>query len=163
MLGSWPAAAVKRQPACLHQRVLVPPDVVEPVDPLVPELLLVPLVEPLGAVDDEDDGEVVELPEDPMPDEVPDVLLGVEAEALPEGVEIEPLAVPPVEPMPDAVPDVEPVALVPQAARAAADTRMGARIFSMLCSFRSEAGCLVNLQDAGSRRMGGPPTGLPWA
>ena len=119
--------------------MLVPPDVVAPVEPLVPELLLVPLVDPLGA-----DGEVVVVvpPEEPMPDEVPEVLLGaVVAVALPDGVDTEPVAVPPVEPMPDAVPDVDPEAVVPQAASAAAERMTGARIFNMLVLlFGSEAG-----------------------
>ena len=113
--------------------MLVPPDVEAPVEPLVPELLLVPLVDPLGDDDDEDEGAFTEeLPEAPMPEDVPDVLLGVEAEALPEGVDSEPEAVPPVDPMPDAVPDVEPDAVVPQAARAAAVMTRGATIFNML-------------------------------
>ena len=145
----------------LHQRVLVPPDVVAPVEPLVPVLLLVPLVEPLGA-----DGEVVVvvLPEEPMPDEVPDVLLGaVVAVALPEGVDTEPVAVPPVEPIPEAVPDVEPEAVVPQAASAAAERMTGAMIFSMLVLLWVRGGCLVSREDAGTCRMGGPPTGPPWA
>jgi len=77
---------------------VVVPEVLEPVVPLVPELLLV------------EDGDVVvdgvvvvvEPPEAPMPD--------VEVELLP-GVDIEPLAEAPLEPMPEAVPDVVPVAL----------------------------------------------------
>ena len=74
------------------------PEVVAPVEPLVPELLV--LDDDEG---DEDDGVtvVVELPEAPMPD--------VDVEPL--GAETDPVAVPPVEPMPEAVPDAEPVEL----------------------------------------------------
>lgn len=89
------------------------PDVVAPVEPLVPELLVL----------DEDDGAgltvVVELPDAPMPD--------VEVELL--GGDTEPLTVPPVEPMPEAVPDAVPVEL--QAASAARHAVVR-RIFIMI-------------------------------
>ena len=64
------------------------PDVVAPVDPLVPELLVV----------EEDDGPVVALPGPPML--------------------VEPLTEPLVEPMPDAVPDAVPVELQAESAAA---------------------------------------------
>jgi hypothetical protein len=73
---------------------LVVPEVVEPVEPLVPPLL----------VDEDDDGGVLYEPEAPMPE-------------LDEGTDTEPVAVPPVEPMPEAVPEALPVEL--QAASAA--------------------------------------------
>jgi len=75
------------------------PEVLEPVVPLVPELLL---VEDGDVVVDGVVVVVVEPPEAPMPD--------VEVELLP-GVDIEPLAAATLEPMPEAVPDVVPVAL----------------------------------------------------
>lgn len=64
-----------------------PPEVVLPVEPLVPVLL----------VDEDDDGAVYE-PDAPMPE-------------VDEGADTEPLTVPPVEPMPEAVPEAVPVEL----------------------------------------------------
>jgi hypothetical protein len=77
-----------------RQRAVELPEVVDPVEPVVPVLL----------VDDEEEGEPY-VPEAPMPD-------------VEEGAEAEPLTVPPVEPIPEAVPDAVPVEL--HAARAAA-------------------------------------------
>ena len=85
--------------------VVVEPDDVAPVDPLVPVLLDVP-VEPLvdGIVD-------VELPDEPMPEVLPevdepvepvvdgDVLLDLDGMVL--------LVLPPVAPMPDVEPEVD--------------------------------------------------------
>ncbi|MGZ5181862.1 MAG: hypothetical protein ACXWC2_15375 [Ramlibacter sp.] len=96
------------------------PDDVAPVEPLVPELLDVPL-EPLvdGVV-------VVEVPEAPMPDDAPDVdaplpmlldEVGLEDEV--DGVAVL-LAEPPAAPMPDADPEADPVGPELQAARAPA-------------------------------------------
>lgn len=114
----------------------MPPEVEEPVEPLVPELLPVPADPPLEGV------VAVELPEAPMPDDVPeeDVPLGRActedplgddvADAEPDGVESEPVAEPPVDPMPDAVPEALPDAVVPHAARAAVQIR-GSRILIM--------------------------------
>lgn len=101
----------------------MPPEVEDPVDPLVPELLLVPaepplLVLPEGSVE-------VELPEAPMPEVVPELdvppELG-EVELADDGPS-EPLADPPVDPRPDAVPDADPEAVVPQAVSAAVHAR----------------------------------------
>lgn len=63
--------------------VVTPPDDVAPVEPAVPELLLVPAL----------DGEVEVVPDAPMPDV---------------GGEAVPLTEPPAEPIPDAVPEAEP-------------------------------------------------------
>lgn len=116
---------------------MLPPEVVAPVEPEVPVLLLVPAAPP-------DEGVVaVELPEAPMPEVVPEdevPLDGVVLEAAdPEGVDIVPLAEPPDEPMPEAVPDAVPDAVVPQAAKAALHT-MGRRILIIYNSFADE-GC----------------------
>lgn len=106
---------------------MVPPDVDEPVDPLVPELLLVPAAPPVDGV------VAVELPDAPIPELVPDddePLGAADVEDEPDGVERDPVADPPVEPIPDAVPDALPEAVVPQAARAAVQMT-GRMIFSM--------------------------------
>lgn len=140
--GSVPAADRRHGRSRFYQRLVAPPEVEEPVLPLVPELLLVPAepppvdgevaVEPPEApmpeLVPEDEELGVELadepPEAPMPDEVPEAELGrVVAVAEPEGVDIEPVAEPPVDPMPDAVPDALPEAVEPQAARAAVQAR----------------------------------------
>jgi hypothetical protein len=63
----------------------------------VPEPLVVPAAPVDGTV-------VVELPDEPMPEVVPDRELGVVAVD-------EPLTDPPADPMPDAVPEAEPVVL----------------------------------------------------
>jgi hypothetical protein len=93
------------------QRVVLP-EVVAPVEPLVPVLLL---VDEDGDVDDEDGAVVVELPEAPMPDVEVELELGAVAE---------PLTVPADEPMPDAVPEAVPLVLhAASAARHAAVRR----------------------------------------
>jgi hypothetical protein len=106
----------------------------EPVDPLVPELLLVPALPP------EPDGTLeVELPDAPMPEVVPELELPPldgDDELVADGPS-EPLAEPPVDPMPDAVPDADPEAVVPQAdsAVAAASIRAMVNLF-IAYSFR---------------------------
>ena len=86
-------------------RVITPPEDDDPVEPLVPELLLVPAAPVDGTV-------VVELPDEPMPDVVPEREVGAVAVDAP-------LTDPPAEPMPEAVPEADPVVL--HAPRAAAD------------------------------------------
>ena len=83
---------------------MVLPDVVAPVEPLVPLLLL---LEDDGAVDEDEGAVVVLLPEAPMPEVEVELELGA----------VEPLTVPADEPMPDAVPEAVPLVL--QAASAA--------------------------------------------
>jgi hypothetical protein len=129
----------------LDYRVVAPPDVEEPVVPLVPELLPVPTEpEPDGIV-------AVELPEAPIPELVPEVEDGpLEADDEPAGVEIDPVAEPPVDPMPDAVPEALPLAVVPQAA-SAADTPTANRILIMwllLSRWLVERLCFTSLQRA---------------
>lgn len=107
--------------------VVTPPDVDEPVEPLVPELLLVPAAPP-----DEVDGMVdVEPPEAPMPDLVPEVddppmpeeplmsvappmcgpsEVGALVEAAAAGALLAGEVMPLAEPAPDPIPEAEPVA-----------------------------------------------------
>lgn len=138
--------------ACLEdQRLVVPPEVEDPVDPLVPLLLLVPAVPP-------DEGVVaVELPDAPIPEVAPDdevpVLGAVDADEEPVGEETEPVAEPPVDPMPDAVPDALPDAVVPQAASAAVQiTERRILIKSCSCSKARQTS-----RSTGCRR---PPMGV---
>jgi hypothetical protein len=80
--------------------VVLEPDEVEPVDPLVPELLEVP-VDPLveGIV-------LLELPEEPMPDVLPELDEPVEpVEPLADGEVL--VAPPPEAPMPDVEPELD--------------------------------------------------------
>ena len=91
-------------------REIVPPEDEEPVEPLVPELLLVPAAPVDGDV------VVVELPDAPMPEVVPELELGAVAAD-------EPLSEPPADPMPDAVPDADPVVLHAPRAAAHANAR----------------------------------------
>lgn len=141
----------------------MPPEDDEPVEPLVPELLLVPAVPP-----DDVDGRVLdELPEAPMPELVPEVdeppmpegdeppmpeappmcgppMVGalVEASAARELLagELMPVAEPPAEPMPEAEPLAEPDidGPEPQAARAA-DAASANKILCM--KFSPGEGC----------------------
>jgi hypothetical protein len=104
--------------------VVVLPEVVAPVEPLVPELLLVPEEDGAGLV------VVVELPEAPMPEVVELALDGVEAE---------PLTEPPAEPMPDVLPEAVPVEL--QAASAATQRAVKA-IFNIINSPVSGLECM---------------------
>jgi hypothetical protein len=109
--------------------LVVVPEVVAPVEPLVPVLLL---VEDDGVDEDDEGAVVVELPEAPMPDVLELDDEGVDDEpVVVDGVETDPLAVPAVEPMPEAVPEVEPVEL--HAARAATQRVVNA-IFNILNS-----------------------------
>lgn len=94
-------------------RVVVPPEAELPVVPLVPEPLLVPDVLPGVVV-------VVELPDEPMPERVPEVDDGAVEDVAGDTV-VEPLSEPPAEPMPDAVPEADPVD--EHAARPAAQAR----------------------------------------
>lgn len=99
--------------------VVTPPEAEEPVEPLVPDPLLVPAVPPLP------DGSVeLELPDAPIPDVVPELEVPAVPGLVEEG-EAEPLADPPAEPMPDAVPEAEPDMLgpEPQAASEVAHTK----------------------------------------
>ncbi len=108
-----------RGPRFRHHRVVVaPPEADEPVVPLVPDPLLVPAVPVPGVV-------AVELPDEPIPDVVPEREDGEVVEA--EG-DIDPLAEPPADPMPEAVPDAEPDIVEPHAANAAVKPR-AIRIF----------------------------------
>lgn len=104
--------------ALRRQYVFVVPEVDEPVEPLVPELLLVPDEDGVGLV------VVVELPEAPMPEVVELLLEGAD-------MELEPLTEPPAEPMPDVLPEAVPVLL--QAARAATQRAVKA-IFNIINS-----------------------------
>ena len=88
--------------------MITPPEADEPVEPLVPELLLVPAA-PV-------DGDVVELPDEPMPEVVPEREVGAVAVD-------EPLTDPPAEPMPEAVPEADPVVLHAPRAAAHANAR----------------------------------------
>jgi hypothetical protein len=97
--------------------VVVLPELVAPVEPVVPELLV---------LDEDDgdvvvDGEVVVAPDAPMPD----------VDVLELGVDADPLTEPPAEPMPEVDPDAVPVEL--QAARAATQRAVKA-IFNIINS-----------------------------
>ena len=97
--------------------MVTPPDEPAPVEPDVPEPLLVPALPPV-------DGTVaVEPLEAPMPELEPELVVPL---ALGEEGLTEPLAVPAADPMPEADPEAEPDAVgpEPQAARPAAQARM---------------------------------------
>ncbi len=105
----WDSADRSRSARMLAYLVITPPDDEEPVEPLVPELLLVPAAPVDGDV-------VVELPDEPMPEVVPERDVGAVAVD-------EPLTDPPAEPMPDAVPEADPVVLHAPRAAAHANAR----------------------------------------